>query len=228
VRRLLDNTRPNIIIVDSRSARNDRCCLSGHSWLFGTGFTRLGQVQTWLLLILPLVYAIAVTVYAMTGSLDINNSNPGLTGIVALFILAAAFLEEVAFRGLILHAFVRLWGETNRGLIKSVLVAALFFGAYHISNILGGTLPDAVLQGVANVSMGIFLGALVLQGRSIYPAVFFHGFWNLGSYLNLTSSTTWGTPTSWLWLSVLYLPLAFFGLVLLRDVWQRPLVFDAA
>lgn len=115
------------------------------------------------------------------------------------------------------------------GPLLGALGAALFFGAYHISNILGGTpLTDAVLQGAANVSMGIFLGALVLQGRSIYPAVFFHGFWNLGGYLNLTSSTTWGTPASWLWLSVLFLPLAFFGLYLIQGLWQRPFVLDTA
>jgi membrane protease YdiL (CAAX protease family) len=203
--------------------------LSGLGWLHSAGFTRPGRPQTWLLLLLPLVYAIAVTAYAMTGNLGFSISDPGLTDIVALFIITAAFLEEVVFRGLILHAFVRVWGGTHRGLIKSVLVAALFFGVYHLFNILGGTpWPEALLQGVANFSMGIFLGSLVLYGRSIYPAAFFHSCWNLAGYLNLTGNAAAGTAASWLLLSVLMLPLAILGLVLLRGVRQSLLVLDAA
>jgi len=149
--------------------------LSSLGWLHSAGFTQPGRPQTWLLLLLPLVYTITVTAYAMTGNLDFSIADSGLTAIVALFIISAAFLEEVVFRGLILHAFVRKGDRTNRGLSKSVLVAALFFGVYHLINILGGTpWPEAFLQGIANFSMGIFLGSLVLYGRSIYPGAFFH------------------------------------------------------
>ncbi|HLE73136.1 MAG TPA: hypothetical protein VI688_02715, partial [Anaerolineales bacterium] len=92
-------------------------------WLGAAGFTRLGRWQTWLLTLLPLAYSIAVSAYAMTGNFDFRFSAAALSGSVTLFILIAAFLEEVAFRGLILHAFVRVWGSTNRGLIKSVLIS---------------------------------------------------------------------------------------------------------
>jgi len=203
--------------------------LSGLGWLREAGFLRLGRPQTWLLIILPLTYAIVVTAYAMTGNLDFSISESGLRVTVALFIITAAFLEEIAFRGLILHAFVRVWGETKRSLVKAVLVAALFFGAYHLINILGGSpLPEVLLQSAANVFMGIFLGGLVLYGRSLYPVVFFHACWNMAGYLNLTGSPAWGSSTSWLMLTVLYVPLAVFGLYLLRDVRQCSLELETA
>ncbi|MCB8985938.1 MAG: CPBP family intramembrane metalloprotease [Ardenticatenaceae bacterium] len=203
--------------------------LSGLGWLSGAGFLWLGRLQTWLLIILPLVYAIVVTAYAMTGHLDFSVSESGLSVTVALFIITAAFLEEIAFRGLILHAFVRVWGETNRGFVKAVLVAALFFGAYHLINILGGLpLPEVLLQSAVNFSMGIFLGGLVLYGRSIYPVVFFHVCWNMAGYLNLTDSTAWGSSASWLMLTVLCVPLAIFGFYLLRDMRQRSLELETA
>lgn len=202
--------------------------LSRLGWLGSAGFTRLGAWQTWLIILLLLAYAIFISAYSMTGNLDFRLSDPALTAAVAAFIMTAAFMEEVAFRGLILHGFVRAWGGTNRGLAKSVLVSSLFFGGMHIVNILGGQpLPEALLQSVEAFLLGVFLGALVLYSRSIYPAAFFHGILNLAGYLNLTANAAEGTPSSWLMLSLLMIPLALLGLYALRGVRQRRMVPDA-
>ncbi|RPI82787.1 MAG: CPBP family intramembrane metalloprotease, partial [Chloroflexi bacterium] len=102
--------------------------LSYLGWLRPAGFTRLGRLQTWLALILPLAYAVAVSAYAFMGNFDLSYSDPELTVPVFLFIVAAATLEEITFRGLIMYGLARAWGSTNRGLLASVLVSSLFFG----------------------------------------------------------------------------------------------------
>ena len=76
--------------------------------------------------------------------------------------------------------------------------------------------------------LGILLGTLVLSGKSIYPAAFFHGVLNLAAYLNLTNNGIEGTPSSWLWMSLLVLPLAGFGIYLLRDVRYRRVLPESA
>ncbi|HUM68227.1 MAG TPA: CPBP family intramembrane metalloprotease [Chloroflexota bacterium] len=192
--------------------------LSGLGWLRSAGFTRLGRWQMWLSSLLALAYAIVASAYAMTGTLDFNLSDATWTGLVTVFLLAHAFLEEATFRGLILHGFVRTWGSTNRGLVQSVLVSALYFGGMHLIYLTGEPLSVVFWRMVTASLLGILFAALVLRGSSIYPAVFLHGFLNLGGYLNLTSNAVEGTTASWLRLSLFILPLALYGFYFLHDL----------
>jgi membrane protease YdiL (CAAX protease family) len=192
--------------------------LSRLGWLGPAGFTRPGPWSVWLVLLIPLAYAIAGSAYAMTGNLDFSYAQPALAGSAALFLMAHAFLEETAFRGLIMHGFVRRWGSTNRGVGLSVLVSSLLFGSYHLIYLAGEPLPVVLMRIIYAFLLGIFLGALVSIGKSIHPAAFFHGVLNLAGYLNLTSNGIEGTPSSWLLMSLLMIPIAVFGIYLLRVV----------
>jgi membrane protease YdiL (CAAX protease family) len=195
--------------------------LSRLGWLRTAGFTRLGPWQTWLICLLALVYSIAGSAYALTGNIDFSFSDLTLSGFVTLFILTAAFMEQVAFRGLILHGFVRAWGSTNRGLIKSALISSLFFSGLHILDLASGRpLPNVLLQSVETFFLGVFFAALVLSGRSIYPAAFFHALFNLSAYLSGKGLEP--APLTFLFLSLLILPLALYGLYLLRDLAHLP------
>ena len=196
-------------------------------WLGPAGLTRTGRTSTWLVLFLPLSYAIIVSAYAMTGNLNFSFTDPALAGLATIFLMAHAFLEEVAFRGLIFYGFIRSWGDTSRGRIQSVLVSSLFFGGMHIIYLAGEPLSVVLLRIVVAFLLGILFGALVLIGDSIYPAAFFHGALNLTAYLNLTVNEIEGLPSSWLALSLLMLPLALFGFYLLRNVPYRSVVPDA-
>jgi hypothetical protein len=129
-------------------------------------------------------------------------------------------MEEVVFRGLVLQALVRAWGSAQIGIIKSVLVSSLFFCSIHLFDLLGGRSLSAVfLQSLEAFFLGIMLGALVLSGKSIYPAVLLHGILNLSAYL-LIENTGGVEPasTSWLLMSLFMLPLALYGLYLLRGL----------
>jgi uncharacterized protein len=185
-------------------------------WLRPAGLLRLGARQTWLALLLPLGYAVGVAAYAMTGTFDFSISDPLLTGLAAIFLMTHAFLEEVAFRGLILHGIARAWDGARGGVIRSVLVSSFLFGAYHIIYLAGEPLPVVLLRIVASFLLGIIFGALVWRIGSIYPAAAFHGVLNFAGYLNLASTGIEPTSSSWLLLSLFIFPLALYGLYLLR------------
>lgn len=193
--------------------------LAGLGWLRPAGFASLGRLSVWLVTLAALVYAIGASAYALTGNFDFGFTDTTQTGLAALFIFAAATLEEVAFRGLVLYALVRVWGDTNRGFIKSILVASLFFSSIHLLDFLSGRpLTNVLAQTVQAVVLGVILGALVLISRSIYPAVTFHFALNLAGYLNFAGEGVADTPAAWLKLSLLLLPLGLAGIYLLRGV----------
>lgn len=191
-------------------------------WLRPAGFASPGGWRTWLSLLLPLVYSIAASAYAMTGSFAVHVSGTSLTGQATLFILTAALMEEIVFRGIILHALVRAWGGTQLGLVRSVLVSSLFFSILHLFDFLGGRpLLNVLLQSLQAYFLGVYLGALVLKGNSIYPAVFFHAIVNLAGYLVFAGQNLEPAPAAWLLLSLFMLPLALYGIYLLRDAPRR-------
>jgi membrane protease YdiL (CAAX protease family) len=123
------------------------------------------------------------------------------------------------FRGLILHTFIHTWGTKRAGTIKGVVISSLLFSSIHLLDFLSGRPLSAVLlQSLNAFLLDIVLASLVLIGKSIYPAVFFHGFLNLAGYLNLSSNATVSTASSWLLLSTLTLPIAIFGFYLLINL----------
>ena len=189
-------------------------------WLHSAGFARPGDWKSWLLSLICLVYSIAVSMAAFTGNFNFVVPDPALAGFASLFIMSHAFLEEVAFRGLVMHSLVRAWSSASRGNLKSGLISAVFFGGMHLFYILGEPLPVVLPRMLVAFLLGIIFAALVLRGRSIYPAAFFHGVLNLAGYLNLTSNAAVGTPSAWLLLCLLLLPLSLYGWYLLRDIPQ--------
>lgn len=196
--------------------------LSRLGWIDTAGFTSLGGRDTWLISLIMLAYAIGVSAYAMTGNFNFGFTNLALIGAACLFMMVHAFLEEVTFRGLILHSFERAWSSEKRDPMRSVLISSIFFGIYHFIYILGEALPIVLFRMASAFLLGIVFGALVLRGKSIYPAAVFHGVLNLAGYLNLTNNTAQGKPSSWLLMSLAMIPLAGLGLYMLRSLPDRP------
>jgi len=189
-------------------------------WLDAAGFTKLGSWRTWLILLILLEYAMVVSAYTITGRVSFGYSDAVLAGIAAVFIMLHAFLEEISFRGLVMYSLVRAWGGANHGVLRSVLGSSLFYAGYHILYLAGEPYPIVLGRIVVALLLGIFFGTLVLRGKSIYPTAFFHGMLNVADYLNLAGAEGAGTPSSWLLLSLFMLPLALYGLYLLRSQTQ--------
>jgi membrane protease YdiL (CAAX protease family) len=159
---------------------------------------------------------------AVTGRLSLSDFGPAPSAVAVAFIAAAALLEGVAFRGLVQHSFVRAWGDDHRGRVLSLVVAALFFASVHLLDALGGRPMLAVaLQSVQAAVLGVWLGALVLQSSSLYPAVAFHAFFNLAGYQLFGRQGLEPQPAAWLLLAALLLPLAAIGVGLLAQPLRR-------
>jgi membrane protease YdiL (CAAX protease family) len=149
--------------------------------------------------------------------------------VVIAFIAAAALLEGLTFRGLMLHGFVRAWGDDQRGRLMSVVTAALFFGAMHLLDALSGRpMLNVLWQGAQAVVLGVWLGALVLRTGSQYPAVAFHMLFNLAGYQLFGRPGLEPEPAAWLQLAALLLPLAAIGVGLLAQPLRRAAETPAA
>jgi membrane protease YdiL (CAAX protease family) len=191
-------------------------------WLRAAGVARVGTRQVWLVTLGATVYEILVALWAFFGSLRLD----GVASFDALALPAAALtagiVEEVVFRGAILYAFVRVWGNTRRGLFQSALLSALLFGGLHAVNALfGKALPLALLQILNATLSAVLYAALVLKGGSVWPIVFWHAA--LNAVVNLQVAATPGfeeTIPGNVMIVLFDLPLLAYGLLLL---WRMPL-----
>lgn len=199
-------------------------------WLSAAGVTRLGGWQAWLLALPVLVYEIVTHFYAMFGDLAFVVSDPAVAGFSALDGIAAGLMEEIAFRGVVLYGLVRVWGDSARGITRSVLASALIFGAAHLIHIgLGSPAPQTILLALSTFLAGIYYAAFVLHGRSIWPAVVLHAL--LNGIVNLKAVGIAGfeeTVSAWLLIVLFQLPVVLVGAYLLRSVSPRRVVPEAA
>jgi hypothetical protein len=148
-------------------------------WLDGSGITVRGSWTAWLVTLLLIAYETTVFQLAFFGDLSIQASSPGLSLAVALNALATGPLEEIPFRAVILFAFLRLWGGTRKGIIRSVLYSAVIFSASHLIHLALGRPTDMVaMKLVMTFLSGIYFAALVLRWKSIWTVVLFHGVLN--------------------------------------------------
>lgn len=152
-------------------------------WLRPAGFQTLGRWQAWLIVLIASVFEVALAIYSINGHFEWRNlivlDDPPAYLLVGLF-------EEIVFRGVILYAFLHLWGDTYRGVLKSVFISSLLFGVGHLASIFNGnTVFGAILQTASSTISGILYAALVLYGWSIWPVVIGHFLTDAIGYGNL-------------------------------------------
>jgi len=153
--------------------------LWGFGWLDGSGVDSRGTAAAWLVTLLLIAYETIAFQFAFFGDLAVTMSNPGLSLSVGLNALATGPLEEIPFRAVILYAFLRLWGDTKKGIVRSVLYSAAIFSLSHLIHLALGRPADMVaMKLVMTFLSGIYFAALVLRWRSIWTVVLFHGVLN--------------------------------------------------
>jgi sodium transport system permease protein len=89
----------------------------------------------------------------------ILGSAPGLWAILLVFTLAPAIFEEIAFRGFILSGFQSLKGKW-----QPILLTSLMFGLAH----------GIIQQTIITFVVGMILGLIAVQTKSILPCILFH------------------------------------------------------
>ncbi len=148
-------------------------------WLDGSGITRSGRWQAWLIGLGGLVYFTCASLYSFYGEVVFNSStlirsSASLTTVMTHFVVGLS--EEILFRGLVLYCLARVWGGTQKGMIGSVVLTSLLFAVLHLSHVFtsGASLSSALLLIVEAGIVSIWWGALVIWGKTIWPAVMLH------------------------------------------------------
>ena len=90
---------------------------------------------------------------------NILTSAPGLWAILLVFAVAPAVLEEIAFRGFILSGL-----QSLRNKWQAILITSVLFGIAH----------GVIQQTMITFVVGMVLGVIAVQTRSIIPCILFH------------------------------------------------------
>ena len=87
--------------------------------------------------------------------------------------IAAGFVEEMVFRGVILNLFAQRWNKA-----VAVIVPSLLFGIVHI---LGAdfTLGSCLLVILAGTMVGVMFSLIALQSGSVWNSGIVHAIWNI-------------------------------------------------
>jgi membrane protease YdiL (CAAX protease family) len=151
-------------------------------WLRSAGMTVLGSGRLWLLTAGLMAYVIVANQFGFFREIALHLSASWGTGEAQAILgrqVVVGFVEETLFRGFLLYALVRVWGNTRRGLLGALTVPALIFGLTHILQRLTGNPLDDTLMTMLNAFIGgLWYGALVLLGGSIWPVVLLHAAGN--------------------------------------------------
>jgi membrane protease YdiL (CAAX protease family) len=103
-----------------------------------------------------------------------------------LAIVAAPFIEEIVFRGM-LQPSLKRWFDGHkpdqdrsyRATNAAVLITAVIFAALHLPQILGGV--NGVSLAAGTLFAGIVFGALAMATRRTAPSIVVHAAMNLAA-----------------------------------------------
>lgn len=139
------------------------------------------------------------TIFSMLAALDCIPTSPVLESLgemvasmsgeqLLLSLLVIGMMpgisEELLFRGYVQTRFTQRWG-----VVVSVVLTSIMFGAYHM---------DAV-QGTFAAVMGLYLGAIAERAGSIVPAMIAHAANNTFGVLFSVATGDYEDPT-WCWI----------------------------
>ena len=120
----------------------------------------LNPLLTWFTALVMKVYPPGADIMQLQHAVaNILGTSPGLWATLAVFALAPAIIEEIAFRGFILSGF-----ESIRGKWKAIVLTSLVFGLAH----------GVIQQTMITFVVGMVLGVIAIQTRSIIPCILFH------------------------------------------------------
>ncbi len=120
----------------------------------------LNPMMTWFSALVMQIYPPGGDLVQMEAAVsNILGSAPGLWAVLLVFAVAPAILEEIAFRGFILSGM-----EALRNKWQAIFLTSLLFGIAH----------GIIQQTIITFGVGMILGVIAIQTRSIWPCVLFH------------------------------------------------------
>ena len=120
----------------------------------------LSPLFTWFTGLVMIVYPPSGDMFQLQAAVsNILGTAPNIFAILAVFALAPAIFEELAFRGFILSGM-----QSLRNKWQAILITSLLFGIAH------GVLQQSLITSVVGVVMAI----IAVQTKSIFPCMLFH------------------------------------------------------
>ena len=120
----------------------------------------LNPLFTWFTSLVMIVYPPTGDMFQLQAAVtNILESAPNVFAILAVFALAPAIFEELAFRGFILSGM-----QSLRNKWQAILMTSILFGIAH------GVLQQSLITSVVGVVMAI----IAVQTKSIFPCMLFH------------------------------------------------------
>ena len=129
---------------------------------------------------LRLYWIPVVPLVPVLGAVVVGLSSMSLADVAVLAVLACliGFVEEVAFRGLILRAF------SSRGAWRAATISALLFGLMHLQNLaFGADLVPTLLQVFYATAMGFGFAAVTLRTGSLWPLIVVHALIDFAGFV---------------------------------------------
>jgi membrane protease YdiL (CAAX protease family) len=187
----------------------------------------LKAAQNWHLLWLP-----ALFVLAFLGAAIALGLPPAQMVIFALInSLLVGVSEELMFRGIMFRGAL---AQPQFKIWPAIWLTAIVFGAIHALNgFMTGDFVAALVQALAATMSGLWVHAIRLRTKSLYPAMLIHGLWDFALFVFVTSIAAMGAtaaaqgpvePTLAQKLVIpllMPLPLFLYGLWLLRGIGQQ-------
>ncbi|MCQ4921539.1 CPBP family intramembrane metalloprotease [Tissierella carlieri] len=152
---------------------------------YGMGKPKLKLV--WLISAVLLPAIVSVVLLCMPGEL-ISNSvslSQGMSIVTAALFyygIGAGVVEEMVFRGIIMHTLESRWNK-----VVAILIPSMAFGLLHL---IGKEMNfiSILLLFVAGISVGILFSLITYESGSVWCSAIIHGVWNcimIGGILNI-------------------------------------------
>ena len=143
--------------------------------------------------------------------------------------LLVGISEELMFRGIIFRAAL---AQPQLNIWPAIWITSLLFGGVHsLNGFMTGDFLAALAQALAAFMSGIWLHAIRLRTKSLYPAMLIHGLWDFSIFVFATSMASRGVAVQGdvelslaqqlLLPLMLPLPLFLYGLWLLRGIGRK-------
>lgn len=147
--------------------------------LGASGITCAGGWRVWLITALGTIFIVFTSLYSFYGKAFLQSKNPLVfPGAFEIIItcISVALAEEILFRGIVLDTLVGAWGKKRSGLFGAIILTSTFFAVMHLTQMFTQSLPlpAALLLFAQTLLLSFWWGALVVTGKSIWPAVMAH------------------------------------------------------
>jgi membrane protease YdiL (CAAX protease family) len=193
-------------------------------WQRAVGLNAAQPARSWLTLWLPALFILCLLGFGLLLGLPPTQ----VIIVVLINTLLVGVSEELMFRGIVFQGALsrfKIW--------PAIWITAVLFGSVHALNgFMTGDFGAALAQTLQATLSGIWLQAIRLRTKSLYPAMLIHGLWDFALFIlgnavaaSLTERSLDAAEPSlaqqFAVAIVAALPLFLYGLWLLRGIGQK-------